>query len=492
MSLHHKTFDFYGKMINNKNFYIFNTNSQEEKEEIKSKIEKFDTIPEFFSYYTNLDIKHIFDLIDKLDSIYSNLYDENNSSNFKSKIDIYISNLSNIYLLSNLILKNRLILNKAISKTKTYLNDFYSKNNMDKNKQKKINDYVLNLLGTINKKNKNRNPIIIYDENTFNKNNSLKIDNFNISNFEPKNNNINTENKIFENSVNNSSLNQEITHDITNNTYNNNSNINFVDNQNIIIDFTTPQFPNKIIEDTLINEINRSMFKKGTIQSSVFDNNEEINKNFVKKESIHSLYTLASKSKNKTSSKFINIDDKNKVSSKFLIQDGKNKISSKFINQEEKIKLESSKYKDLIIEEKNNPKNINSFLNNNDINNMNDADIKRNSSVKINNFTNNIYQLTENKINNINRKNIEEDIHRNSRKKTFSTTNLKSSDEKHMLKNCLIYVNDIYRKEIINSEEKLKLKQLIISRSEKLGSIYHIYKEDNKDKFIQELKKLIK
>ena len=59
MSLHHKTFDFYGKMINNKNFYIFNTNSQEEKEEIKSKIEKFDTIPEFFCYYTNLDIKHI-------------------------------------------------------------------------------------------------------------------------------------------------------------------------------------------------------------------------------------------------------------------------------------------------------------------------------------------------------------------------------------------------------------------------------------------------
>ena len=43
----------------------------------------------------------------------------------------------------------------------------------------------------------------------------------------------------------------------------------------------------------------------------------------------------------------------------------------------------------------------------------------------------------------------------------------------------------------INTEEKIKLKQLIISKSEKIENIYNNYYHDNKNEFINELKKLI-
>ena len=485
MSFRNKTFDFFGKMINNKNFYTFNIDSQENNSEITSKIEKFENTQEFFTYYVNKDIKYLFELIDKLDSIYTNICKENNLSNSNSKIDIYISTLSSIYLLSNLISKNRLILNKAISKVKLYLNKFYSVNHIGKNKQKIINDYVLNLLGVPKKKIKNKkgNSLLILNENTFNKNNAIKIDRLNICNFGKKINNINTEIKIIGQSLNNSTLNQGIAQDITNNSINNN-NINIFDNQNIIIDFETPQFPNKTIQENIINEINKNILNKESVPSSEVDNNEDLKNNFLKKESGRSLYTLASKSNFKPSSKFLIQEEKNKSSSKFLNHEEKNRISSKFLNQEQAIRDKNQKLEKIIFDKKNEGKNINLFLNN--------KDTKRNSSVKVDNQKNKYYQMSEVKINYKNPKNLEDDIRRESKKRTFSSTYLKSSQEKRMLKDLLVYVNDIFRKEIINCEEKLKLKQLIISKSEKLESIYQNYYENNKNKFIKELKYLLR
>ena len=40
MSFYKKSFDFFGKMNNNKNFYIFNTTSPTDSSEIISKFEK--------------------------------------------------------------------------------------------------------------------------------------------------------------------------------------------------------------------------------------------------------------------------------------------------------------------------------------------------------------------------------------------------------------------------------------------------------------------
>ena len=60
-----------------------------------------------------------------------------------------------------------------------------------------------------------------------------------------------------------------------------------------------------------------------------------------------------------------------------------------------------------------------------------------------------------------------------------------------MLKDLLGYINEIFKKEIINSEEKIKLKSLIISKYEELENIYIAYFENNKDILIKELEKLI-
>ena len=60
-----------------------------------------------------------------------------------------------------------------------------------------------------------------------------------------------------------------------------------------------------------------------------------------------------------------------------------------------------------------------------------------------------------------------------------------------MLKDLLGYINEIFKKEIINSEEKIKLKSLIISKYEELENIYIANFENNKDILIEELKKLI-
>lgn len=465
MSLHYKQFDLFGKMINNKNFFIFNNTSEEDILEIVSKLEKFEAGSEFFKYYTNKDIYYMFELIEKLNSIYSDI---NHEHNFKSQIDIYISFLSNIYLISILISKNRLILNKAINDIKKSLDNFYSENQTDINIQKKINNYISVLLGTTSKKNKKRNPLVLFNGNTFQKSDKSKTDSPNICNLNNKSNNVNTEIKIIDYSNNNSFLNQEKTHDITeytNNYYNFNN-----DEENIIFDFTTPQFPSKIIEDNINNnEPNKNMLKQESINSIYIEKSEDSNKNFIKKESIHSYYTLGSKSK-----------DNNKGSSKFSVQEKeKVKIVSKFSKQEERTSKEISKFKEFAPEEKNN-------------NNLESSEKSiqniRTNTMKLNDDKIHHYQISEERENN---RNEEEEI-KKSKKKTFSSTNLKSREEKIMLKNLLVLLNDIFKKKIIDSEQKLKIKQLIISKSQKLDYIYILYYDANKEKFIKELKNLIR
>ena len=472
MSLHYKQFDLFGKMINNKNFYIFNNTSEEDKIEIASKLEKFETGSDFFKYYTNKDIYYMFELIEKSNLIFSDI---NHELNFKSKIDIYISCLSNIYLISNFISKNRIILNKAISDIKKKLDNFYSENQTDTNIQKKINNYISGLLGTTNKKSKKRNPLVLFNVNTFTKSDKVKTDSPNICILNNKSNNVSTEIKIIDHSINNSYLNQEKTHDITNNTnnYYNNYNYNFNnDEEHIIFDLTTPQFPSKIIEDdinnTNNNEPNKNMLKQESINSIYIENGEESNKNFLKKESIHSYYTLGAKSR-----------DKNKGSSKFSGQE-KEKIVSKFSKPEKKVSKEISKFKEFSKEEK----NSNNFDNSIEKTIKNKRTVTLKSNIKKNNH----YQISDDKFNN---RNDEEEI-KKSKKRTFSSTDLKSSKEKIMLKNLLVLINDIFKKKIIDSEQKLKIKQLIISKSKKLDYTYIMYYDFNKEKFINELINLIR
>ena len=163
MSFFKKSFDFSGKMNNNKNFYIFNTTSPNKASEIISKLEKYENTYDFFKHYTNSDLKNAFLLLENLGNIYSHLYSENYKNIFNSKIDSYISSLSNLYLLSNLISKNKLIINKAIDKIKKNLETFYIENTINNNIQKQLNNYIINAngIGIEGKKSKKKVPILL-------------------------------------------------------------------------------------------------------------------------------------------------------------------------------------------------------------------------------------------------------------------------------------------------------------------------------------------
>ena len=68
------------------------------------------------------------------------------------------------------------------------------------------------------------------------------------------------------------------------------------------------------------------------------------------------------------------------------------------------------------------------------------------------------------------------------------------NNKKSQCRDILEMINDIYKKGLINSEEKVKLKQLVIEKSKKIEFLYdNIYKnaKDDKTKLISEVKKLV-
>ena len=441
MSFYRKSFDFFGKMNNNKNFYIFRSTSSADASAIINKIEKFEMTPEFFQFYTNKNVKNIFATVENINSIYKDFYNDKFSKDSQSKIDIYISTLSTIFLITNIISKNRLILEKAISETKKYINKFYLDNEIHKNAQKKLNNYFSNLLGIENKKQRKKYNLFLDD----------KLHNYSVNNEKPyilkeSQKTTITDLKLMEHSINNNSfLNHEKTHDITDNTY------------NIIEDLTTPKFPTKIIEENVIkmqnkdnNESKKNNTERESLKTVLFNPNEECERNLEKKESIRSLYTLASKTK------FVNQEASVKGSVKGSIIGG------------------SSKFRGLSIDDKYNSNNtINNFINNK-------YSGKRNNSR---------FQNSENKGHSTEIKYTETKEVKS--KRTFSYSNIKSCQEKEIIKNLLIFINDLFKQEKINIEEKLKLKQLIIVKSKKLEKIYDKYYKKDENELIKELKFLI-
>lgn len=434
MSFHHKSFDFFGKINNNKNFYIFKTNTPIDNSEIISKFEKYETTPEFFRHYTNKDIKKLFKEIEILDNLYSGLLSESNTNILKSKIDKYISSLSKIFLLSNLISKNKIILKKAIDKTKINLTIFYKENNINKNIQKNINNYIFNLLGKRKKSNKKRRNSLLL-------NNKLSKFKFQPekSIFNERNRYSTPEIKIIDHSMNDSSLNQEKTVDITNHTDDNyNDNIKMFEDENIIIESETPKFHNSL---------------KRNKQLEINDNYDILNENFSKKDSIN-----------------MNDDFNNRI----IKKDSFYTLGRSKSNQEDVIKRCSSKFKIKLKDEIININNINNNVNNcnyikNSCKNLTVDTINCNSNLDFDEYSK---------------------IKDQQKKQPFSSTVLKSSQEKIMIKELLLYINNLFKKQIINYEEKIKLKQLVISKSEELENVYKKYYTNNKNKFKEELIKL--
>ena len=171
MSFQSNEFEFFGEMNKNIDYYILDSNSNEVKELIKSKINKYKTTSEFYEHYTSYNIFSLFGTIDQLDGIYSNIYGKNN--NITSKIDKYISDLSYIILLFNLISKNQAIIKKAVANSESYLKNFYSENNINIEDQKKFEQYFDSL---INSKKRKKKKSFLNHENNFNKKERHKTD----------------------------------------------------------------------------------------------------------------------------------------------------------------------------------------------------------------------------------------------------------------------------------------------------------------------------
>ena len=396
MSFYHKSFDFFGKINNNKNFYIFKSTSRADILEIVSKLDKDETTPEFFKHYINKDIKKIFKELENLSQLYSDLLSDNNANSLKSNIDKYISSLSKIFLLSNLISKNNLILKEAIEKTKNYLDIFYKENNINKNIQKKLDNYILHLLGTKNKNIKKRRNSVLLKKN-FNKFSKFKMETEKSNILNERNRNSTPEIKIIDHSFNDSSLNQEKTVDITNHTddnYNNNSKM--FEDDSFIIETETPKFQNILRNSKLF------------IQKEINDNYDISNEDFSKKDS-----------------SIINEDNNKIIKKDSFYTLGKSKSK----NQEDVIKKCSSKFKIGIQDEINNINIIN--------NNVNKGNCIKNSC-KL---------LIVDKINcDNNSLDFEEFSKIKDQQKTqaFSSTVLHSSKEKIMLKELLLYINILY------------------------------------------------
>ena len=421
MSFQSNEFEFFGEMNKNIDYYILDSNSSEVKELIKSKINKYKTTSEFYEHYTSYNIFSLFGTIDQLDGIYSNIYGKNN--NIASKIDKYISDLSYIILLFNLISKNQAIIKKAVANSESYLKNFYSENNINIEDQKKFEQYFDSL---INSKKRKKKKSFLNHENNFNKKERHKTvkhkkANIFILNRKTEEKNINFNCKLINISPPNNNLNAYLNEDKS------------------INDLTTPKFPYKIDADDNNN------FNQG-YNREIGSDKHEINK----QESIQSFYTLAP-----------------------------NKAS---INQEEKkgVKLKSNNQnlnKNVIFKEE----KITEF----NINNMkNDCEAKL-----VYSKSNNSQKIKEEKKG----KNYElkdQCIPINPRKANFSSINLNSTMEKDILKNFLGFINNIYKNGYINNEEKIKLKELIISKSEKIHNLYNSYYTTDETEFIKELKKL--
>ena len=420
MSDHNKEFDFHGEMNKNIDYFLLDSTSSEKNEIIKSKIEKYKTVSEFFEHYSNNNIISLFDSFNRLDKMYSNIYFNNNSNNIKSKIDKYISDLSNIILLFNLISKNQQIIKKALTNSESYLKNFYSENHINKDCQKKLDDYFDNLIN-LKKRKKKKRLSFLTRENIFNKcqrHKTVKARKPNIFNLNKK---------LDEKSIN---INYKL---INISPTNHLSHIkhNSIDEEKS--NLRTPKFPSKN-EDP--NNNSQSFVKE----------NDSNKVPIIKQESINSFFTLASKAAN------INSDE--------------NRI--KKIKKDKKVKINDQK-----------------------VTNFNLQNIQNDSEAKL------VYtksNFSENKKSQDNSEEFEKKEYytkKNPKKQTFSSVNLKTTMEKNMLKDFLGFINNIYKSGSINTEEKIKLKQLIISKSEKIENIYNNYYHDNKNEFINELKKLI-
>ena len=102
-------------------YYLYKTSSSEINLQILSHLQKYESSSDFFNCYTKTDVKRLTNSVNKLDKDLTSVLN-NDSNNFSSNIDKYISEISKVILTLNLIHQIQEILNNLLLKSKQHLN----------------------------------------------------------------------------------------------------------------------------------------------------------------------------------------------------------------------------------------------------------------------------------------------------------------------------------------------------------------------------------
>lgn len=129
-------------------YHLYKTNSPQINTELSKKFKEYPVIKDFFKHYTNIDIKTFNENINIFLFQMSSITDINSLNTFQSSIDQYITDFSQLYIALKAICKINESIEKIITKIKISLPLLYSKHNLDKDCQNKINEittrYMLN------------------------------------------------------------------------------------------------------------------------------------------------------------------------------------------------------------------------------------------------------------------------------------------------------------------------------------------------------------
>ena len=134
--------------------HIYKTNSPKINNELLHKFHEFPSVSDFFKHYTNIDIKLFNENINLFFFQILSMADINSLNTFKSGVDQYITDFSQLYIVLNAICKINDSIEKIVTKIKASLPLLYEKHCLDTDYQNKINEIAAYMLNTnINKGN---------------------------------------------------------------------------------------------------------------------------------------------------------------------------------------------------------------------------------------------------------------------------------------------------------------------------------------------------
>ena len=240
-------------------YHLYKTNSSQINTELHHKFNQYPVITDFFRHYTNIDIKLFNENINIFFLQISAIADINSLNTFKSSVDQYITDFSQLYLVLNAIVKINNSIEKIVTKIKSSLPLLYNKHCLDKDYQKKINEIAKYMLNT------NINKINMSSYST-NENSENSIEFKSISNKKPNIEKIELLNDLLKKN-NSKHINNK----------NNTSKFNYLDTPRFQEDLIHINSENKSIENDDDSQSNKKSESKFTFMENNNNNKEILN-----------------------------------------------------------------------------------------------------------------------------------------------------------------------------------------------------------------------